>query len=203
MRKHQRTLETRHSNTTAQNNGKPISGARKVMSTVRRVGVEPWTLALEIPIPRRNLDFLIASVCLRDVRALCFLHGAVSLQGQSAIAGGDAELETWLAGAHVLFQTAASANAQVEFVAEICLRAKNIIFFKWSKYLCTWNVKPAFVCAGGWLWDADLGTSVLAHRTHWAEIKYSLAPVARFVGNLIDALVTARSAFWIKITRRL
>jgi hypothetical protein len=88
------------------------------MSAARRVGVEPRTLALEISISW-CLVFFIAPVCLHDVRAHCFLHGAVCLQGQSAVAAGDAELKAWLAGAHVLFQAAASANAQVEFVAEI------------------------------------------------------------------------------------
>jgi hypothetical protein len=131
MRKHQRTLETRHSQASAQNNGKPIPGARKVMSAARRVGVEPRTFALEIPISR--LVFLVAPIRLGDVRAHCFLHGAVGLQGQSAVAAGDAELEARLAGAHVLLQAAAGANAQVEFVAEILTRSFKFIFWRKKK----------------------------------------------------------------------
>jgi hypothetical protein len=63
-------------------------------------------------------------------------------------------------------------------------------------------VKPALVYAGGWLGDADFRAGVLAHRTHLAEKQNSLAPIAGFVGNLIDALVAAWSALGIEITRR-
>lgn len=94
------------------------------MSAAGRVGVEARTLALEFLFSRRYLDFLGAPVCCSDVCAYFFLHGAVGLQGQGAIACGDAELEAWLADTHVLLQVAASANAHVELVAEIFYASK-------------------------------------------------------------------------------